>query len=181
MTDTLQIVEIKKSVLTIFGLMISGVLFTICGVWLINGGAADRYGEFSIYLGWVTCSFFGICTLVGMLSGATDNNVPVVISPAGFHDKRISLNEIPWTDISRVSTWTHSRTSLVHLHLTPNGEATLQLTLRGKISRWTNERFGFSGMYVNSLDLQISFNEFMQIIKTYAKAHNPTLSSDSEV
>lgn len=61
------------------------------------------------------------------------DNIPLVISLSGIHDKRISLNEIPWSDLVEIADFGQRGTSLIKLRLSSDGKNRLKLNLYQKI------------------------------------------------
>lgn len=50
----------------------------------------------------------------------------------------------------------------------------------GRITRWLNKPFGFDGILIYSVGLDISFADLRGRFQTYLTRHNPTAIDDTE-
>jgi len=82
-------------------------------------------------VGWISIVFFGLCAIVGgrrFLNGGEQ----LRINRSGISWAQWSDVTIPWTEITKVSTWSYGRQQIIVLHLrNPSrypGRGTLRLT-----------------------------------------------------
>jgi len=178
-TSTLDHIAIQRSVSKLIGLVAIGAAFVAISVWMINGGATDtRYGELSVYLGWLGAVFFGTCLILWMCRLIFGHHKPVELSPQGFWDKRTLTHEVPWSAVSRISVWSHRGTSMLRVQFSDEAILRNQLTPIGKTTRWLNKPFGLDGIYVASADLDISFSELRMLFQKNLSKYNPTAKED---
>lgn len=171
---------IERSVSKLIGLVAIGVAFVAIGVWMINGGAEESRGKVVIYVGWLGTVFFGLCLLGAILSLLFGHRKPVELSTQGFWDKRALVQEVPWSAVSRISVWSHRGTSLLRVQFTDEAILRNQLTPIAKANNWLNKLFGLHGIYLSSVDLDISFCELRRLFQKYLSEYNPTAIDDAK-
>lgn len=178
-TYSLGQTSILRSVPKSLRLLILSSAFAAIGIWLVHRGAVGTKGTSTIFSGWLSVLFFGMCLALVLFRLIFGSNTPVILSQTGFVDKRSFKGEIPWSAIARVSVFSYRKTSLIRLQLAPDGILLLKLTWSAKITRWMNKPFGLDGLYVPSSDLDISFAELWNLTRRYVKELCPhALDSD---
>ena len=60
-------------------------------------------------------AFFGLAGLISFLRLVNGYSVPVVITLSGFHDKRMTVNEIPRSHVSEIGEWAFRSTVRHHI------------------------------------------------------------------
>ena len=137
--------------------------FGALGVWMAGlFGPPMTPGE--EWVGWMLILFFGPCTLL-ILPRSFDSAVQVRIDGCGIFDQRLSLDTIPWSEISDVSVWAHRRSKFIVLHL--------REPQRFTASGWTsivasyNRRLTGGDVTVNLTGTDRNFGEAMQAIESF--------------
>lgn len=166
-------ISIRRSLPKSIGLLIVASVFVAIGIWLVRGGAVGTKGTSTIFFGWVTVVFFGICSVLALFRLIFGSNTPVILSPTGFVDKRSFKREIPWSEISHVSVFSYRKTSMIRLQLAYDGIDRLELTWSATITRWLNKPFSLDGLYISSSDLDISFPELWDVTRRYVTEFCP--------
>ncbi len=72
--------------------------------------------EVVAYVGWFCAAFFGACLPV-IAKRFFDHDVQLQIGQAGIKWSKWSDTTIPWSEIDRVSVWSHRRQKHIILHL----------------------------------------------------------------
>lgn len=171
-------IVIERSVSKLIGLIAGGAAFTAGNVWMINGGAVDSRGESSVYIGWIGTVFFGLCLPFAIHRLIFGHRKPVELSKQGFWDRRVLVQQVPWSAVSRISVWSYRGNSMLRIQFTDEAIRRNQLTPVGKIASWLNRSYVLDGVCVASTDLDISFSELRTLFQNYLSEYNPAATFD---
>lgn len=171
---------IRRSVSKLLGLAFILAVFVAIGVWLIQGGAVETRGEISVLIGWLITVFSALGWIVLIQRLIFGHYEPVELSTHGFWDKRALRHEVPWSAVSRLSTWSHRGTSMLRVQLKNDAMEQITLTPTGQITRRLNKPFGLDGIYVGCEDLDISYQELRLLFQRYLSEHSPAATDDSK-
>ena len=166
-TDTSRTLAIESSHRKLLVFVVIGVLMTAASlaVAMRLPGIALLY----IIVGYFGAAFFGLCTCVGVWRLLTSRGPVITISPEGIRDTRVSVEVIPWSAVSGISTWEYSGQKAMVVALKPGVEEGLGLT---SIARWTrdaNRALGADGLCVTASGLKIDYDTLLQTSMDYAR------------
>ena len=102
-------------------LLLMAIGFVLLGLWM--GGIfgtpphSRRYPDGEIFIvGWVCALFFGLCGLA-IVKRFFDPSEQLRIGPLGVRFRSWSEDTVPWSEITRVTIWSHRRQKAIVLHL----------------------------------------------------------------
>jgi len=131
-----------------------------------------------VFLGWAGTIFFGFALLFLLFQLFFSPREPLILSPQGFLDKRKLKQEVLWSDISYMSVWSYKGNSSLRIQLkdatVQNQKSNLHARFIDRISR----PFSLGGLYVNTLDLDISTSELHELFKKYRAEHNASVAQE---
>jgi hypothetical protein len=176
MTDTSRTLIIESSPAKLFGLVGLGLLMTVCAIFVAFVPGVDLFGK--IVGGYFGIVFFGLCTCVAVSRLLKSPRTVITISPEGICDRRVAAALIPWSAVTRISTWSYrGRNRCVVLALKPGVEARLGLT---RVARWTrgaNRALGADGLCIMPAGLKVDYDTLLKLCQDYAQqAHGDDLA-----
>ena len=168
---------IRKSTPKLIGLALVAAALVAAGLWTFQGGAAEAG---LVFWGWLTTTFFGLILILAVHRLVFGHRTQIELSPQGFWDKRTLKQKVPWSAVSHISTWSRRGNSLLRIQMTDEAWNQSKLTFYGKTIRWLHKPIGLDGIYVGSLDLDISFSELRQLFQSYHLEYNSTATDDAK-
>ena len=168
MTDTSRTLVIESSPARLGGYVALGLAMTVLAMFVaFVPGIGDPLGK--LVGGYFGTVFFGVCTCV-LVSRLLKSPRPVItISPEGICDARVAAAVIPWSAVTRISTWSYSGRRAVVLAIKPGIEPQLGLT---RIARWTrgpNRALGADGLCITAAGLKIGDDTLLKLCQDYAR------------
>jgi hypothetical protein len=174
-TDTSRTLEIESSPAKLFVLFGLGVLMTAVSVAaavmpadMLSHGVFAR--EEALVAGWFGTVFFGLCTVVPLWRLFTARGPVITISPEGIRDTRVAAAFIPWSAITRISTWEYRSQKAMVLAVTPDLEEKLGLTRAPRWMRGAGRALGVDGLCVTASGVKIDYDALLQTTRDYASA-----------
>jgi len=168
MTDTSRTLTIESSPAKLFGLVGLGFFMTAVSiiVFFLPGALTLR----KLVAGCLGVVFFGLCTVVAMSRLANSRSPVITLSAEGIRDSRVAAELIPWSAVTRISTWSsRGRNHCVVLAIEPSVEARLGLT---RIAQWTraaNRTLGADGLCITAAGLKVDHNTLLRACQDYAQ------------
>jgi hypothetical protein len=167
--DTDTTIEIAASGLKQLGLLLLGVLMTLCGVVLALSARPATAG-LDVVIGGLAAVFFGACTLMIAWRFLTMRGPIVTLSPKGLIDTRVSASLIPWTAIEDIGTFTVNRQKFIVVSVDPGVERTLDLTAIARWSRGPNRSLGADGLCISAQGLKVNHATLLDMCHAYLQA-----------
>jgi hypothetical protein len=96
----------------------------------------------------------------------------VILSPEGFHDRRLTAHLIPWDAIQNISEWRYrgnSATTII-LEIDPAFTDSLRLTLYPRLMRPLEQALRIRGLCVLTWSLDVSHGRLLTLMRAYAAA-----------
>ncbi len=165
-TDTSRTLQIAGSPGKLIGLVAIGVVMTAASVAvaIVPEMGAGLVGT---VVGWVGAVFFGLCTIVALGRLLRAREPVLTISPQGIRDTRIAEDVIPWTAITKISTWGAFNQKAMVLAVDPATEAKLHLTAMARSTRGANRALGADGLCIVAAGLKIDFPSLLETSVDY--------------
>jgi hypothetical protein len=164
MTDTSRTLKIESSKAKLFGLVGLGLLMTAASIIAIFSP-----GIFSKLVGGFGTVFLGLCTSLAVSRLVNSRGPVITISPEGICDTRVAAALIPWSAVTRISTWSYGSQKCLVLAIKPSVDARLGLT---RVARWTrgvNRALGADGLCITAVGLKIDHDTLLQTCQDYAR------------
>ncbi|MGL4236173.1 STM3941 family protein [Tabrizicola sp.] len=166
-----QIVEIQGSPTKLIGVLIGSILFALIYARLAFGYVSiPANKEYAIYGYGFGVLFFGAIIAITIKRLLSAPKAIITLSPAGYHDTRVSERPIPWEAIREILIWKMHSQRVIVLKVPPEVEASIGLT---PIARWTrggNAKFGADGLSTVANGLNISHDDLLAAIASRATA-----------
>ena len=121
-------IDVVGSRKKLIGLSLLAVLMTGIAAVIAFGFIPVASGSFEQAAAWIGTVFFGATLVIGLRRIATAKRIDISLSEAGFHDRRVTANPVPWDAIEDVSTWSMSGQKIMVLAVSPEAEAKAGLT-----------------------------------------------------
>lgn len=165
-TNEPDVIEIRISVLRMFGLIIASVLLTAFGAAMaLDLFLGEQVGIVYRAIGILGVLFFGVGTIAWLWRLLAGRDPVLTISPEGIRDTRIAPDPIPWSAIRNVSTWEHSGQRILVLDVDPAVERRLHLSTIARLTRSANRKLGADGLCVATHGLKIRHDELFDLIR----------------
>lgn len=177
---------IRRSDSKLLGFVLVGALLVAVGVLMIQGDEVDSGDDGDMLIGWLTIVFFGLVSISKTYQLVYGHREPVELSAQGFWDKRVLEQKVPWSAVSRLSVWSYRgksfwRTYLLRIQLTDEAMQHVRLTKTGRTARSLNKPIGLDGIYISTVDLDMSFPELRLLFQSYLSQYNPSATDDTEL
>lgn len=105
----------------------------------------------------------------------------IILSPEGFHDRRLTTHLVPWQSIQEVSEWGYrgNSASTIVLAIDPAFTDSLPLTLYTRLTHPLEKALGIRGLCVLTWSLDIPHGRLLTLMRAYAAAakHQQVASS----
>ena len=120
-------------------------------------------GSLPELMGYVGLILFGFITIYTLWRVAATRGPVLTLTQTGIIDTRVAAEEIPWSSVRTLSTWTMHRQKILVLDIDPEVEAGLSLTRIARWSREPNKRLGADGLCVAARGLKIDHDRLAQL------------------
>jgi hypothetical protein len=167
--DTSRIIEIEASPNKLLGLVGMGVAMTAVSA-AIAFALLPGVGPFDQIWGYAGLVFFGAATVVALWRLATMRGPVVTITPSGIRDIRIAAELVPWSGITRISTWAYAGQKVMVLKVDPACESGLTLSATARWTRGANRALGADGLAITAQGLKIDYQTLFDTSMAYAQA-----------
>jgi hypothetical protein len=111
-----------------------------------GGGASNRASQVERVEGALIALVFGLFTIGIIRKLSTSAGDVIVLSSAGFHDKRLTRHPVPWAAIRSVDVWKMHTTKVITLDIDPAAIGSVEPTLAAKMFARPVRLFG-AGRY----------------------------------
>ena len=163
--DTMPTIEIKQSPWRMLGIIAIGVGFVATSLFI----AWEENIVFKI-IGTSGVLFFGLVTAIAIWRLLTELGPVVTVSPTGVRDTRVAAELVPWSAITGVSTWSAFDQPTIVLHMDPEAERRLTLSLVTRFTRRANAAIGADGLCIASQGLKMRHDALLDTITAYWQA-----------
>jgi hypothetical protein len=169
------VVEIGGSPWKMLGLSVLGVIMTgLSAAVALRRFPGMQVDVFLELMGYAGAAFFGLCSVIGFWRLLTTRGPVVTITPEGIRDTRVARQFIPWSAVSRISTWEHSGQKVMVLAVNPEVERRLALTAIARWSRGANRALGADGLCVTAQGLRMDYETLLATSAAYAQRATDT-------
>jgi hypothetical protein len=96
-----------------------------------------------------------------------DRDSPIVIGPAGLHDRALSERPIPWRDIVNLRVWHGRGGPILTFDLAPGGEERAGIHRRVRPSVPLNRQFGYS-YHVHAMGTDAGIDRLVDAVSPFA-------------
>jgi hypothetical protein len=121
--------------------------------------------------GWLSIAFFGFCLLVLAWRLLTQHGPVITLTPAGFHDIRVTHDVVRWSAVQSIGTWQRQGSKVMVVALKPGEEEKLRLTTIARMSRGANARLGADGLAITAQGTTVDHETLMRTAVAYAERH----------
>ncbi len=168
MTDTSRTLIIESSPAKLFGFVGLGLLMTGCAIFVAVFPGIAIFGR--LVGGYIGIVFFGLCTCVAVWRLLKSPRPVITISPEGICDRRVAAALIPWSAVTRISTWSYNgRNRCLVLALKPGVEARLGLRRMVRWTRGANRALGLDGLGISPAGLKVDYDTLLRLCQDYAR------------
>jgi hypothetical protein len=96
----------------------------------------------------------------------------VILSPEGFHDRRLTTHMVPWHSIQEVSEWGYrgNSASTIIIAIDPVFADSVRLTLYARLTHPLEKALGIRGLCVLTWSLDITLGRLLTLMRAYAAA-----------
>lgn len=169
--DTTQTLRIAKSPGALIGLVALGVVMTgLCAYLLASPGVRTGQAPWVQAALWVGVPFFGLCTLIAAMRAFGGPKDTVILTPTGLTDIRVSADEIPWSGVQSLGTWSSSGQRVMVVAVDPETESRLRLTTIARMTRKANRSLGADGLCVTAQGIRIGYDALLAQAIAYREA-----------
>lgn len=141
MAEPMPTIVFRRSVWQLLKLVGLGLIMTGGSAFLIWLSWTDG-DVFKLGIGAIGTLFFGACLGIAAWRAVTAGQAAITLTATGLRDPRVARDEIPWTALENVTTWSHQGQDIMVLSVKPEVEATLGLTAMARWSRKARTRRG---------------------------------------
>lgn len=166
--DTSKTIEIGQSPARMLLILGAGVVMTALSLAIALGWVGYReWAWLQRTIGVVGTVFFAFCTVVVLWRLVTVRGPIVTLAPAGIRDTRVAPEFIPWTAITKVSTWQLSRQKVMVLAIDPAVESRMSNTKAAQWTRAANRALGADGLPIAVQGLRIDYGALLELTQAY--------------
>lgn len=175
--DTSSTTVIEKSPAQTMLLATFCLIFVLMCIWLLFGDLEGfrNFAGLAPVFGGIGLAFFGFCLIVILRRGLSGPKATITLTPTGITDLRVSPDEIPWSAVENISTWSANKQNIMVVRIPAEAEAKITLTTIAKMTRKANKALGADGLAIAATGLKASHPELLNLTQTYAKAHGAPL------
>jgi len=170
MTDTSRTLKIESSPAKLFGYVAAALLMTTGAIFVSFFPEPISFRK--LVGGYFGTVFFGLATCVWVWRLLNSPRPVITISPEGIRDTRVTSAPIPWSAVTRISTWPSRGpgwSRYIVFAIKPSVDAGLSLTPIARWNRAVNGALGADGLCITAAGLKIGFNTLLQICQDYAR------------
>lgn len=165
--------KIRRDLKKITSAILVSAVFASGSVWVLS----DQGWETASLEAWLGLILFGGAAIGYTIFALLGRRDPLVLSPRGLCDYRISNTVVPWSEVTGVNQSTLGRFNrVVAVTVKKEAMANFKAHLFGRRLSRISAKMGLKTIYIQG-DLEPSIEELVEIISQYARNYNPDFES----
>ena len=154
-------------------------IFVLIGcIWLVLGGGIETMCEPSIYISWLGTGFFGLVTILLFHRLHFGISVPLTVSEEGILDIYNTSEPIAWAQIRSIRLSSVRSIKMLVIDVSEEDLAEIKTPAVLRVLRYLNYRSGFKGVWIHTLDLNMTSDELYELVSDKARFYDQRIKVD---